>query len=66
MERKGALLVRIESGSTTDASRCIKLTEFEEPVEYRAVLPHIEPLQLTKVLVHVIRRDGGKEIDVVV
>lgn len=38
----------------TDGARSVNLTEFEEAVKHRTVFAHIEPLQLTDIVLHVV------------
>ncbi|KAJ8576738.1 hypothetical protein ON010_g2470 [Phytophthora cinnamomi] len=56
----------IQFGGATDGSRRVELAELEEAVKDRAVLAHVEALQLAQILVHVVGRHKPQEVDVVV
>mmetsp|Transcript_20578 Transcript_20578/g.48498 ORF Transcript_20578/g.48498 Transcript_20578/m.48498 type:complete len:426 (-) Transcript_20578:122-1399(-) len=58
--------VVVETRRTADRPRGVQLAELEEAVEDRAVLPDVEPLELTDVILHVVGRDDLQEVDVIV
>jgi len=60
----GAVLV--ETAGAADGTGRVKLAELEEAVEHRAVLPHVEALQLADVVLHVVGGDDAEEVDVIV
>ena len=60
----GAVL--IESARASDGAGGVELTELEKAVKDGAVFPYVEALQLADVVLHVVRRDDTKEVNVVV
>jgi len=59
-------LVFIQPYRTADASTGVQLTKLKESIKDGTILPYVEPLELTNVILHVIGGDDAKEVDVVV
>mmetsp|Transcript_13840 Transcript_13840/g.20391 ORF Transcript_13840/g.20391 Transcript_13840/m.20391 type:complete len:270 (-) Transcript_13840:71-880(-) len=56
----------VQAGTATNTAGGVELAEFEQAVKHRAILPHVEALQLAQVLLHVVLGDDPQEVDVVV
>ena len=58
--------VRVQPSCAPNAATGVELAKLKETVEDGAVFSHVEALQLSQVLVHVIRRDRSQKINIVV
>ena len=58
--------VFIQARGSTDTPAGIKLAEFKEAIKDGTILAHIEPLELTRIIRHVVGSDNLEEVDVII